>query len=432
MYTLNPLYSLARSSLARLFGPGSSSSSDPPLPEAPPPPLALDLSVPLPHLPPELVQQIANHAVEPLLPPGRAPYDTYLQERKTVLKSFIGFASSSKYYRGLLFRKWFHVIVVVEPADWDLVRDTCWMGFIQPHVKIMIAAPGALTSSPRLQTDTEILARFEHMTSVSVDYHNDFLRSGGQFPYYQLVRKLPASLQTLEILNAHGPDEQIINLVARCCPDLVELRLGRCTMFSNRDCVWWKAHPADHDAYMADRGVEAYAGAVGNLIKAVPKLRILHIGVYLTPIEAVWAHRVDHRKLHPIFDSMRHENPEGVHNHLHQVALAMANGEDPDPPINYNYPPLARKEIWEAPCELCEQRFGGPAEKAEMRTAAVIAARTWSLREVSFASFTSRGRVGASAWQVVPRDAITGDELANKDLDGWSSSLKKKRKRVIQ
>ncbi|KAG8696853.1 hypothetical protein FRC08_006876 [Ceratobasidium sp. 394] len=119
---------------------------------------------------------------------------------------------------------------------------------------------------------------------------------------------------------------------------------------------------------------------------------------------------------------MRHENPEGVHNHLHQVALAAAHGEDPDPPVNYNYPPLARKEIWEAPCLACERRFRDPAEDAEMRTAGVISARVWSLRTVSFASFTSPGRVGSSAWEVVPRHSVTGEELTSDDAE-WMLPL---------
>lgn len=287
-----------------------------------------------------------------------------------------------------------------------------------------------------------MLASFDRLYSVSVDCHNDFLRTSG-YPFYPLVQALPSSVERLEILNAHGPDEHIIKLVSQCCPKLTELRLGRCTMFNNRDCVWWKAHPGDHDAYMADRGIEAYAvspklpkplfdskaltlfqGAVASLFEGVPKLRTLHIGVYLTPIEAVWAHRVDHRKLHPIHDAMRHANPEGVHNHLHQVALAMANGEDPEPPINYNYPPLAKKEIWDAPCVECDKRFKAPAEQAEMRAASVLAARVWSLRSVSFASFTSPGRVGPSSWEVRPRHNVTKDELTVEDFDSMLPSLK--------
>jgi hypothetical protein len=154
----------------------------------------------------------------------------------------------------------------------------------------------------------------------------------------------------------------------------------------------------------------------------VPKLRVLHIGIYLTPIEAVRAHRVGHRNLHPVPDVMRHENQEGVHNHLHQVALAAANGEDPDPPINYSYPPLAKKEIWDAPCSACDHRFKGQAEDAEMRTAGVISARAWSLRTISFASFTSAGRVGASSWEVLPRHSVTGEELTSEQAE-WMLPL---------
>ncbi|KAG8761507.1 hypothetical protein FRC11_013728, partial [Ceratobasidium sp. 423] len=323
-----------------------------------PPPLNTDL--PLPILPPEIVELIVRYAARPLLPPDHASYGEYLKIRKQHWKRLGGVVSSTKYYRQLLVKKWFAVVVLHEPSDWGRVLSQDWMGGLEPVIW---------------------------------------------------------SLEVLEILNAHGPDEHIIKLASQCCPNLTELRLGRCTMFNNRNCVWWKAHPADHDAYMADRGVEAYAGAVGNLIENMPKLRVLHIGVYLTPIEAVWAHRVDHRRLHPIPDVMRHENPEGIHNHLHHVALAAANGEDPEPPVNYHYPPLAKQEIWDAPCSECDKHFKVPAENAEMRTACVLSARVWSLRTISFVSFTSPGRVGLSTWEVRPRHSADDRLLDGEDAN---------------
>ncbi|QRW16529.1 hypothetical protein RhiXN_04530 [Rhizoctonia solani] len=295
-----------------------------------PPPLNTNLTLPI--LPPEIVELIVRHAAQPLQPPSHASYKEQL-----------------------LIKMWFSVVVLHEPSDWDRVMSPDWMGGLGPVVRVVLAAKGALTSSLRNRTNTEVLMNFNGLSRVSLDYHNDFLRSGSNYPYYQLITELPRSLKVLEILNAHGPDEHIIKLASRCCPDLTELRLGRCTMFNNQNY----------------RGVEAYAAAVGNLIENMPKLRVLHIGVYLTPIEAVWAHRVDHRSLHPITDVMRHENPEGIHNHLHQVALAAANGEDPEPPVNYHYPPLAKQEIWDAPCSECDKYFKVPAENAEMRTACV-------------------------------------------------------------
>ncbi|KAF8681317.1 hypothetical protein RHS04_02955 [Rhizoctonia solani] len=378
-----------------------------------PPPLNTNLTLPI--LPPEIVELIVRHAAQPLQPPSHASYKEYLKNRRKQWRRLNGVVSSTKYYRQLLIKMWFSVVVLHEPSDWDRVMSPDWMGGLGPVVRVVLAAKGALTSSLRNRTNTEVLMNFNGLSRVSLDYHNDFLRSGSNYPYYQLITELPRSLKVLEILNAHGPDEHIIKLASRCCPDLTELRLGRCTMFNNQNCVWWKAHPADHDAYMADRGVEAYAAAVGNLIENMPKLRVLHIGVYLTPIEAVWAHRVDHRSLHPITDVMRHENPEGIHNHLHQVALAAANGEDPEPPVNYHYPPLAKQEIWDAPCSECDKYFKVPAENAEMRTACVLSARVWSLRTVSFASFTSPGRVGTSAWEVRPRHSADGKLLDEED-----------------
>ncbi|CAE6514182.1 unnamed protein product [Rhizoctonia solani] len=380
-----------------------------------PPPLNMDL--PLPILPPEIVEHIVKYAARPLLPPDHAPYADYLRIRKQHWKRLGGVVSSTKYYRQLLVRKWFAVVVLHEPSDWDRVLSRDWMGGLEPLICTILTVRGALTSSLRNRTDTKVLTSFNRLSRVSLDYHNDFFRSGSNYPYYQLVTELPRSLEVLEILNAHGPDEHLIKLASQCCPDLTELRLGRCTMFNNRGCVWWKAHPADHDAYMADRGVEAYAAAVGNLIENMPKLRVLHIGVYLTPIEAVWAHRVDHRRLHPIPDVMRHENPEGIHNHLHQVALAAASGEDPEPPVNYHYPPLAKQEIWDAPCSECDRHFKVPAENAEMRTACVLSARVWSLRTISFVSFTSPGRTGLSTWEVRPRHSANDRLLDGEDAN---------------
>ncbi|KAF8759537.1 hypothetical protein RHS01_01430 [Rhizoctonia solani] len=379
------------------------------------------IASPSPYAEPKALPDVAwNSGVDcspcsPAAPASQhASYKEYLKNRRKQWRRLNGVVSSTKYYRQLLIKMWFSVVVLHEPSDWDRVMSPDWMGGLGPVVRVVLAAKGALTSSLRNRTNTEVLMNFNGLSRVSLDYHNDFLRSGSNYPYYQLITELPRSLKVLEILNAHGPDEHIIKLASRCCPDLTELRLGRCTMFNNQNCVWWKAHPADHDAYMADRGVEAYAAAVGNLIENMPKLRVLHIGVYLTPIEAVWAHRVDHRSLHPITDVMRHENPEGIHNHLHQVALAAANGEDPEPPVNYHYPPLAKQEIWDAPCSECDKYFKVPAENAEMRTACVLSARVWSLRTVSFASFTSPGRVGTSAWEVRPRHSADGNFLTRK------------------
>ncbi|CUA67817.1 hypothetical protein RSOLAG22IIIB_03246 [Rhizoctonia solani] len=374
-----------------------------------PPPLNMDISFPI--LPPEIVELIVIYVARALFPPDHGPYDGYLENRKKQWQRLGGLLNSTKYYRQLIVKRWFAVVVLHEPSDWDRLLSPSWLGGLEPVICTILAVKGALTSSPRNRTNTNVLTSFNRITRISLDYHNDFVRDGTNFPHYQLITELPKSLEFLEILNAHGPDEHIIRLASRCCPDLAELRLGRCTMFSNRNCVWWKAHPADHDAYMADRGVEAYAGAVGNLIENMPKLRVLHIGVYLTPIEAVWAHRVDHRKFHPVQDVMRHESPEGIHNHLHQVALAAANGEDPEPPVDYHYPPLAKQEIWDAPCPECDKHFRMPAENAELRTACVLSARVWSLRTVSFASFTSRGRVGLSSWEVRPRHSALGTLL---------------------
>ncbi|KAF8605539.1 hypothetical protein BDV93DRAFT_554895 [Ceratobasidium sp. AG-I] len=216
---------------SQLFGLFSTPSTVPPEtpPHEPPPTkihnVPLDTSIRMPVLPLEIIVDIVIYAAAPLLPPPHEPYDRYFEARKTLWNALNGIASSTKYFRLLLIKRWFYVIVAREAQDWIIFADTNWMSGIQ---------------------------------------HS--------------VAALPPSIERLEILNAHGPDEHIIKLVSRYCPNLTELRLGRCTMFNNQDCVWWKAHPGDHDAYMADRGIEAYAGAVASLFENVPRLRKLHIG----------------------------------------------------------------------------------------------------------------------------------------------------------
>ncbi|KAG8721624.1 hypothetical protein FRC11_002874, partial [Ceratobasidium sp. 423] len=95
-----------------------------------PPPLNTDL--PLPILPPEIVELIVRYTARPLFPPDHVPYGEYLKTRKHHWKRLSGVVSSTKYYRQLLVKKWFAVVVLHEPSDWDRVRSPDWMGGIEP------------------------------------------------------------------------------------------------------------------------------------------------------------------------------------------------------------------------------------------------------------------------------------------------------------
>lgn len=97
-------------------------------------PRTLNTDLPLPVLPPEIVELIVINTARPLLPPSSAPYDDYFQTRKAHWKCLGGVVSSTKYYRHLLVRRWFTVVVLREPSDWTRVLDPNWMGGLKPSV----------------------------------------------------------------------------------------------------------------------------------------------------------------------------------------------------------------------------------------------------------------------------------------------------------
>ncbi|KAG8725140.1 hypothetical protein FRC09_007830 [Ceratobasidium sp. 395] len=95
--------------------------------------------------------------------------------------------------------------------------------------------------------------------------------------------RLPKGLKSLIVLNAHGPDLQIIQQAVDQCPDLEHLCLGRCTKFNRPgNCNFWEKFPDDHDSYFSNKGVEGYAKALGTELKRLEKLKTIYVNVYLT------------------------------------------------------------------------------------------------------------------------------------------------------
>jgi hypothetical protein len=105
-----------------------------------------------------------------------------------------------------------------------------------------------------------MLTQFPRLCAVSVDSHEDVQsNTDNRFAYRNLFSSLPSSLRRLEIKHAHGPDINVISTVKRCCPDLEELWLGRCTMFNRTPaCNFWQSFPFDHDSYISSEGTDAY------------------------------------------------------------------------------------------------------------------------------------------------------------------------------
>ena len=121
--------------------------------------------------------------------------------------------------------------------------------------------------------------RFYNLHTMLLDAHNDFVvappsslrnQSSRSLGHYRLLTpQLPPSLRRLYITNAHGPDIAVIQALKSYCPNLTELSISRCTMFSPRfrpdssgvvmGCKFWDRFTADHDSYFAGEGIEDYA-----------------------------------------------------------------------------------------------------------------------------------------------------------------------------
>jgi hypothetical protein len=112
-----------------------------------------------------------------------------------------------------------------------------------------------------------ILVDFTHLRAVSIDAHGDVSHDEqNHFAYCDLIRALPSSLRRLEITREHGPDIKIIATAKECCPDLEELRLGRCTVFNSPPvCDFWRSFPFDHDSYISSEDTNSYAVSAFDL-----------------------------------------------------------------------------------------------------------------------------------------------------------------------
>ncbi|KAG9100850.1 hypothetical protein FRC06_003625, partial [Ceratobasidium sp. 370] len=142
---------------------------------------------------------------------------------------------------------------------------------------------------PRSYIRTLGTPEFQRVHTITLDCHNDVGCTsssnckGGQWSYKKIMPRLPRCLKSLIVLNAHGPDLQVIQQAVDQCPDLEHLCLGRCTKFNRpNNCPFWKKFPDDHDSYFSIKGVEGYAKALGTELKRLKRLKSIYVNVYLT------------------------------------------------------------------------------------------------------------------------------------------------------
>jgi hypothetical protein len=91
------------------------------------------------------------------------------------------------------------------------------------------------------------LSPFSRLRLASLNFNHSFEYRDGDWHLLPLIRNLPQSLEKLEFLWSHASEADVIQLIARICPGIIDLRLVHCTMFNHAECMWWNGHQADED-----------------------------------------------------------------------------------------------------------------------------------------------------------------------------------------
>ncbi|CAE6533819.1 unnamed protein product [Rhizoctonia solani] len=269
----------------------------------------------------------------------------------------------------------------------------CHGGRLSPVIRI-------LTLGEDWEPETLNLTALTKLENLSIDYHKllYYDQPSRQLRILPGVKSLPPSLRRLEILHFHGPAEDLFPLI-NSCPKLVELRLVQCTMFNNPKCMLWRVNAHNHYlvGHRRDDAINC-ANTLANHIQGLPHLERFHAHQYLTNLDSVYQHRLEHKRHHPPGHRDRTDPVDGVtmHNILQLAALAPQDA----PPINPALPRLADKKLWAVSCPQCQRELEEPIEAAERLVASLLSAKHKSLKAVSFPSFLSPGRTAPSEWMV--------------------------------
>ncbi|KAF8594012.1 hypothetical protein BDV93DRAFT_549352 [Ceratobasidium sp. AG-I] len=190
------------------------------------------------------------------------------------------------------FERWARILTIHVSEDWAVASR--WSHLIR-ELKCLEHA----FASPKHRA---VLNGFPLLRAISVDSHEDIrVDIANRFSYRSLFLSLPSSLRYFEIKHAHGPDINVISTIKKCCPNVEQLWLGRCTMFNKTPaCQFWTSFPFDHDSYISSEGTEAYTHSLGQELAPLGRLKSVRLGVYLMPSSAVLAHRVFHVRKLPV------------------------------------------------------------------------------------------------------------------------------------
>ncbi|KAF8602663.1 hypothetical protein BDV93DRAFT_557423 [Ceratobasidium sp. AG-I] len=328
-----------------------------------------DSTSPVAHsMPPELIlyiiELVANTAtmIQPLDSDSAYPE----MPAKPDFSALSGLHGSCHRYHTAVQKAWYGILYIRAPEDWEMV-DQLGVSIYVREIRVTAAALGE-----NLRHDA--FMKFSNLHTAFLDAHNDFVttlpssaENGSPRPigrYHLVAPCLPPSLRRLYITNAHGPDIAVIQMLITYCPNLMELSISRCTMFSPRfrpdgsshgaGCRFWDRFPDDHDSYFAGEGIEDYASSLSHELKLLSNLETLHMGLYLTPHEA-------------------------ISEHLHQ----------------HSKPEEPASSVWCSPCDTCVNRFKPRTQAAETAASDILFNAMPNLHLVSWASFFTSDRLGA-------------------------------------
>ncbi|CUA67299.1 hypothetical protein RSOLAG22IIIB_07340 [Rhizoctonia solani] len=360
------------------------------------------VSVSLLTLPDELLQKIASHVV---FVPGIYLGSAFISA-KPRWATIAGLANASHDARIVALRAWFRVLVLKDEEDWEVASKFSIIARFVRELYVHATALGPTTA-------TDALLTFPALRAAHINAHNDVTFDVCEgYKYYTLLPIIPKGLKRLALTHAHAPDGERLEALARIDGELEELRLGRCTLFdcATQGCSYWPAFPHDHDAYFSDAGAVEYATSIAQDLAPIRNLRVVHLGVYLTPHDALSTHQHQHSHVPvvspsftatiPNLGSLLHPPPP---HHLHLL-------QHPN-----HRAPLHSPTLWSTPCEACLTEFGPATQVAEHAASSALGDLVPGLEEISWAGYFERSGQGVSVWRRTMLSKGKGD-WARRDL----------------
>ncbi|CAE6412169.1 unnamed protein product [Rhizoctonia solani] len=281
-----------------------------------------------------------------------------------------GFMQASPGTHKLGFERWVSVLTIRDSQDWEVAFR------ISHLIRELVCLEGTIIPS-----ESSILARFHRLRAVCVDSHEDVRLAPGshQFDYRDVFSSLPPTVQHLEVKHAHGPDVHVIQCVKRHCPELESLWLGRCTVFNRPGCSFWNSFPLDHDAYITNRGTDAYAHSLGGALFPLQSLKSIRLGIYVVPT-TVLMHRLFHTWNLPVPPVV---NWQAL---LEPPPNANQNEQNSQPQLGQisDLITLLHRTPEEEICEQCWQEFFAGTHSAEISATRILKERLPSLEWVGW------------------------------------------------